>query len=244
MSLDWHQRYVQQAAWTRDLRAYLFDRAGLSRARCALEVGCGTGAILASLGGGARVHGLDQAGRALLRARREAPQAILIRGDAHHLPYPNRAFDVTFCHFLLLWVRDPLRALIEMARVTRRGGAVLALAEPDYGARVDQPPALQDIGRWQRQALLRQGADPDLGRRLTDLFERAGLTIVEAGQLQPRRDPPTPAERELEWAVLEEDLRDSVPSARLLELKALDALAWERGERVQHVPTHFAFGRV
>ena len=49
--MDWHARYTQQANWTGDLRHYLFEKAELARARRALEVGCGTGAILAGLKG-------------------------------------------------------------------------------------------------------------------------------------------------------------------------------------------------
>ncbi len=56
--MNWHTRYLQQAAWTRDLRTYLFEQAGLKSARRVLEVGCGTGAILRELSAPA-LHGLD-----------------------------------------------------------------------------------------------------------------------------------------------------------------------------------------
>ncbi len=58
-AVDWHARFLQQASWTKDLRAYLFEQAGLARAQSVLEVGCGTGAILSDLQGEAAIHGLD-----------------------------------------------------------------------------------------------------------------------------------------------------------------------------------------
>ena len=83
--MNWHARYIQQSAWTRDLRAYLFEKAGLTRARRVLEVGCGTGAILSMLKTSAALHGLDLDPAALTQCRIHAPAASLTRGDALHL---------------------------------------------------------------------------------------------------------------------------------------------------------------
>jgi hypothetical protein len=132
-----------------------------------------------------------------------------------------------------------------MRRVTRPGGYVLALAEPDYSARVDEPAELAGLGRWQTEALKRQGADPSLGGRLAELFYRAGIELVETGAIESREeDARTSAERELEWAVLEYDLAGFVPAEEVRRLKVLDEQAWARGERILHVPTYFAWGRV
>ncbi len=261
--MDWHSRFLQQAAWTRDLRVYLFKRAGLTRARRVLEVGCGTGAILADLASSqdrdnhatpAAIHGLDLESIRLADAHRHIPAADLVCGNALGLPYPSRIFDITFCHFLLLWVRDPLLALLEMKRVTCPGGAILALAEPDYDSRVDKPAALAPLGRWQAESLRRQGADTGLGGRLAALFLQAGIQPIETGTL--RGSPgsgtghaggerfPAPEDQKLEWAVLEADLAGMLPPQEIRRLKLLDQQAWARGERELHVPTHFAWGRV
>lgn len=243
--MNWHNRYVQQAAWTRELRGYLFKRAGLAQARRVLEVGCGTGAVLADLVTPASVHGLDLAADSLLQALRHAPGAHLTRGDALALPYARAVFDIAFCHFLLLWVSDPLQALSEMKRVTRAGGYILALAEPDYTGRIDEPGALSDLGHWQTESLRRQGADPALGRRLADLFYRAGITILETGPLEDNQGKTlTPGEQEKEWAVLEADLMGLVPGQELKKLRRADAQAWSLGTRRLHVPTYFACGQV
>ncbi|HEY5156846.1 MAG TPA: methyltransferase domain-containing protein [Anaerolineales bacterium] len=243
--MDWHRRFLQQAAWTRDLRSYLFDNAGLSRAHRVLEVGCGTGAILSGLTIPAVIHGLDLQHTHLTEMRLHAPGAAPVCGDALALPYSAGVFDITFCHFFLLWVHDPLRALEEMKRVTHSGGAVLALAEPDHDSRVDKPEELAPLGRWQAEALRRQGADPGVGSRLTELFHQADIRIIETGTLRAGVEfMQTPEERELEWDVLEADLAGLVPVQEVARLKLLDFQAWERGERVLSVPTHFAWGKV
>lgn len=242
--MNWHARYVQQARWTRNLRTYLFDKLQLDAASRLLEVGCGTGAVLSELPTQASLHGLDLDPAALAQCRIHAPAASLTRGDALHLPYPNDSFDLTYCHFLLLWVRDPLQALTEMRRVTRPGGHVIAFAEPDYANRIDKPSDLAALGRWQADALRKQGADPGFGARLAESFFRAGIELLETGTIQSGEGEASPEEWEMEWAVIEADLAGSVPGADIQRMKLLDQAARERGERVLHVPTHFAWGRV
>ncbi len=248
LSLEvWHARFCQQAGWTRDLRQYLYGRAGLSEARRVLEVGCGTGVVVADLATSspAAVHGLDLSQRHLRFARRQGVAAQFACGEALALPYANGVFDFTCCHFLLLWVMQPELALAQMRRVTRKGGVVLALAEPDYGGRIDYPPELAALGQWQRDALRRQGADPEIGRKLGSLFRRAGLQAVETGLLGGQWGPPPSSEaRASEWAVLQADLGLTVSLETLQHLQALDDTAWQRGERVLFVPTFYAWGRV
>ena len=242
--MDWHARYTQQANWTRQLREYLFQQIGIKAADRVLEVGCGTGAILSEIQTQA-LHGLDLQPASLMEARDHAPTASLTCGDALCLPYPEGAFDVSLCHYLLLWVTDPHQALSEMKRVTKPGGCVLALAEPDYSARIDKPPELAVLGRWQTESLRRQGADPSLGGGLAELFYQAGIELVETGAIESgEKEAPTSAEWELEWAVLENDLADFVPTEEIRRLKRLDEDARARGKRALHVPTYFAWGRI
>lgn len=241
--MDWHARYLIQAGWTGDLREYLFQRAGLNSARRVLEVGCGTGAILGQLGGPTFLYGLDIEFKALEECGIHASRAFRVQADAHNLPFEAGIYDIVYCHFLLLWVADPLQAVREMRRVSRPGGHILALAEPDYSARIDQPAELEPLGRWQAESLLHQGADISFGSRLADTFSRAGIQIVETGQIRSQGEAaPSAEERESEWQALESDLAGSVPPDQLLRLKALDEHAWAQGTRRLEVPTYFAWG--
>jgi len=243
--MDWHARYIQQAGWTAQLRSFLFKQAGVFSASRVLDLGCGTGAILAELGSQAGVYGLDLDFDMLCHSTRHAPSALLTCADAGSLPYKRAAFEAAFCHFVLLWVPDPLRVVSEMRRVTRVGGAVLALAEPDYAGRIDYPLELAESGRWQAEALHSQGVDMLMGRKLAATFSRAGLRHIETGVIGGQwRGAPTSSQFELEWQTLMSDLGGRVAPEQLQELRALDQHAWQTGERVLYVPTFYAWGVV
>jgi len=237
--MNWHSRYLQQAVWTRDLRAYLFEQAGLKTARRVLEVGCGTGAILREISA-PTLHGLDLEAGSLAECHIHAPAASLTQGDAHFLPYPDKSFDIVYCHFLLLWVKDPLQVLCEMARV---GRSVLALAEPDYSQRVDEPSALKPLGEWQAEALRRQGANPSFGASLAETFYQAGIRLIETGPIQGGAVIESTEDWEKEWEVIQSDLDGIIPGEEIKNMKRLDEAARRNGERALHVPTFFAWGK-
>lgn len=241
----WHRRFLQQAGWTFSIRRSLFARAGLERARSVLDVGCGTGVLSAEVSGQAQsVYALDLALESLQFARTAAPVAAYTQGDAHQLPYPGDCFDIVFCHFLLLWVADPVRAAAEMKRVTRPAGSVLILAEPDYGGRIDYPSELARMGALQAEALTRQGASTNMGRRLGEILGQAGLQVLETGLLGGQwTSPPSPDEWQNEWTVLRADLQGMLSAAELDRLQEIDRQAWQEGSRVLFVPTFYAWGR-
>jgi SAM-dependent methyltransferase len=247
---DWHKRYSQQARWTRDLRAYLFNKAGVGRAGNLLDVGCGTGVIETELGEITRaaITCLDIDLEQLQLARRTTSDLEgieLVQGDALRLPLASARYDVCLCHYVLLWLPDPLQAVREMARVTRPGGSVLLLAEPDYGGRIDYPPELALLGQQQAAALRHQGADPHLGRRLREFLRQAGLQEVESGVLGGQwTGSGDPHEADLEWMVLESDLSAVLPGEELARLRQLDRQARADGQRVLYVPTFYAWGKV
>ena len=222
---EWHDRYALQARWTASVRRFLYQKASIAKAKTILEVGCGTGAILADLCAQSRatIVGIDLQIALLKFAQRKNFTVKQACANAYNLPFVTASFSTTCCHFFLLWAADPLQALLEMKRVTRPGGAILAMAEPDYGGRVDYPPALGELGTIQTRALLQQYANPFLGRKLKSLFHQAGLQNVEVGVLGGQwSSPPSPEEWYSEWKVLENDIQSLITPQHLAELRKQD----------------------
>jgi len=240
--MNWHTRYIQQAKWTRDLRTYIFSKIKLDESSRVLEVGCGTGAILSELPPNISLQGLDLDPAALPECRIHVPTASVTQGNALSLPYPNGSFDIVYCHFLLLWISNPLQALREMKRVTKPGGQIIAFAEPDYSHRIDKPGNLIQLGKWQTESLIKQGADPSLGARLAELFFQAGIKINETGPIQGAENDSSPAEWENEWSVVQSDLAGFVSDEDIQKMKILDQQARAHKTRVLQVPTYFAWG--
>ncbi len=243
---EWHNWFLRQAAWTRPTRLWLYRQAHLGAARRVLEVGCGTGVIAGEVArlSSASVVGLDVDAGMLGAARQYTPQVALVQGDARSLPFGDGAFDLVLCHYLLMWLEDPTRAVAEMARVARVGGFVLACAEPDYGGRIDYPSGLDLLGRLQTEALRRQGADPQIGRRLGELFVAAGLQTtvgVMAGRWELPSSPD--AAFSAEWAMRRHDLSACLPSEELDRLEKIDREALQAGRRILFVPTFYAIGK-
>lgn len=96
-----------------------------------LDVGAGTGAATrAALAAGASsVVAVDPAvGMLAHDASRRAPA---VAGDALALPFAPATFDAAVAAFSLNHLTDPAGGLREMARVTRRGGPLLASSYAD-----------------------------------------------------------------------------------------------------------------
>lgn len=99
-----------------------------------LEVGCGTGLVLARIQRFAKsARGVDLSPGMLEKAR--ARGLDVQQGSATSLPFPDASFDATCSFKVLAHVPEVEQALSEMARVTRPGGTVIAEFYNPYSVR-------------------------------------------------------------------------------------------------------------
>ncbi|NLG45205.1 class I SAM-dependent methyltransferase [Gordonia sp. (in: high G+C Gram-positive bacteria)] len=115
------------ADYDRALRTYL-ARPG---DRMVLDVACGPGNYshdaARGLSGDGQYVGIDFAASMVAQAQRSqrGDRVTYLRGDAHHLPFPEATFDTVVCLAALYLIPDPLPVLDEMARVVRPGGEII-----------------------------------------------------------------------------------------------------------------------
>jgi len=144
-----------------------------------LDAGAGPGHLAAAVltrWPGARVVAFDGSTR---RLRVGSMDTTLDRccGDLRRLPFRTGSFDVAYTRLTLQYVPERGRAVAELARVTRPGGAVV-LFDLD-GQLVWHDPVDPQLDKWLSETLSALGAnvlDPHAGRKLYRLAWEAGLT--------------------------------------------------------------------
>jgi ubiquinone/menaquinone biosynthesis C-methylase UbiE len=121
-----------------------------------LDVGCGTGNLLLTLGRsqpGVELAGLDPDARMLTRAQRKASRARVVvawqRGFAQELPYPDGCIDRVFSSMMLHHL-DPetKKALLAEVRRVLRPDGMFVLADVDgHGAIHGHDPMSRRMAR-------------------------------------------------------------------------------------------------
>ncbi len=93
-----------------------------------LDAGCGTGIFTSDIiSKGASVTGLDISKPMLMKASLKTGNGFnCICADMLKLPFKDCAFDKTVSITAIEFIKDAARALSELARVTKPGGAIVA----------------------------------------------------------------------------------------------------------------------
>jgi SAM-dependent methyltransferase len=158
-----------------------------------LDAGCGVGAItldLASTVQPGRIVGIDvdaeQVKAARASAERRGLEAQFEVGSAYELPFPDATFDVVYSNAVLLYLREPVRALAEMRRVLRPGG-IAAVSDDDISTIVFSPAdaGLDLAPGLFTQAVAHQGGNTSYSRHLRALMREAGFARTQGFALTP-----------------------------------------------------------
>jgi SAM-dependent methyltransferase len=179
-----YERYVGR--WSRLVAPEFLRELGIPGGRSWLDVGCGTGALTQAIldaASPARVVSLDPSEGFVAHARAHVSdeRTHFRTGDAQALPVGDAEFDATVSGLVLNFIPDQAKAVAEMRRVTRPGGAVAAYVW-DYGGEmqlmrhfwdtaVALKPAARELDEGIRFPVCRQ--EP-----LIALFSAAGLRDV------------------------------------------------------------------
>jgi len=117
----------------RAVRQEYISRMEISPRAKALETAVGTASNILLLPESGDYYGLDISWQMLRRAQRKLEsadrKAELFQGDGAFLPFRDDAFDIVFQMGGLQFYSDPLRGVIEMARVAKPGAWVHVIDE-------------------------------------------------------------------------------------------------------------------
>lgn len=144
----------------------------LARARHALDLGCGDGAVSGAVPADSLTLA-DVSAVALTRARARLPEADVaeLELDAP-LPFPDGAFDLVVCTETLEHVRDVQLLLSEVRRVLEPGGR-LAVTTPANRRLIAAPDPLSPHLRFLTKRSLR-GLLEQMGFEVRELRRRGG----------------------------------------------------------------------
>jgi len=209
MDIQLYQRFYEIEDWywwcvgTRRVFLDLIERSGV-RGR-ALDVGCGTGAILTEFPPGwSVVAGCDYAPEALgFCQQRQLHQ--LVRSTGVDLPFATGAFDLVMAIDVIEHLDDDAGCVQEMTRICRSGGCVLVHVPAFEILWTDK----DDLNHHRRRYRMQE---------ITDLMQRCGLRVETAFHLNTLIFP---------IALLraaEQKVRESVGARRPVSIASVDRL--------------------
>jgi ubiquinone/menaquinone biosynthesis C-methylase UbiE len=152
-----------------------------------LDAGCGTGvmtrrmAIKVSPG---EVNGVDMDSLFIEEARKIATKEGVSNikfslGNVDDLKFEDCVFDLSYCRLVLMHVKDPVKTVTELRRVTKIGGIVAVSDQDDGGIMVypELPKMMNMFSKYGSLAKMR-GEDRFIGRKLFSIMSEAGLSPI------------------------------------------------------------------
>lgn len=179
-------RGVEQIPWVYDAMMAVMEWTGLKRWRAwlvggatgrTLEVGCGTGRNLPLYPDGVTLVACEPAKDTLAKAKKNHPDALLVRASAEALPFRPGVFDTVVSSLVFCSVPRPEVGLAEVKRVLARGGQLRMMEHVRSDGRF--------AGWWQDAiqpawTCVAGGCHPN--RRTEATVEAAGFVIQPEGR--------------------------------------------------------------
>lgn len=208
------------------------------RGTTALDVGCGPGLVMELFSPFLDVKGLDIDPEMVRLVGHKGMEAV--QGDAQELPFEDDSFDIAYCSFTMMWMKDQTKAMKEMARVARQ--CVVCLAEPDYGRRSCSPPEVARLDKALILSLRAEGADPFTGRKLERTMRKAGLEVDLGTYAGKWTGAKIKDEAEAEWNALSQAVRGFVDAETLARARSAWKAALANDTLVLINPVYHAIG--
>lgn len=163
---------------------------------------------------------VDRVQAALAATRAHNIRAGFAAADACRLPFGDATFDSTFTVAVLQHIKEPHRAVAEIARVTRPGGRVLAV-EPDNAARFFYSSSEAGMRAYELAGHFFAGltsasgdaTDASVGPKLPTLFAQHGIDPLDVHLFPVSRTQLGPPP-ETVWEARRTVIRDAADRAR------------------------------
>ena len=221
-------KHLREHWWDDEFTEFIVETLKPRPGNRILDAGCGEGLAEISIGrqqiSQVRLVGIDLVPSKVAAAREAVAahnqRAAFAAADACRLPFATAAFDSIFCIAVLQHISDVDAAVAEFARVTRKGGRVVAV-EPDNSARYffSSAPAGERAFAAARRfhaALAEsrsEATEAAIGPKLPALFDRHAIEPIDV-RLFPVPHAQLGAPSAGEWDSRRQAVHRSLASAR------------------------------
>ncbi len=192
-SREIYRRYLESKPWLNELYTSFLN---IKPGQKIVDIGCEPGDFTRQLARlskqKATILGIDSNEKSIRAATTDTKKARLSQcvsyelGDVYKIPLEDGYADLTCCRTLLMHLTEPLKAVKEMARVTRTGGSVVALEGGKMGAFYDSNDeeysmlAERAYEAWINGIRKLEGKEFKIGEKLPGIFQKAGLSGIKA----------------------------------------------------------------
>ncbi|NEU29431.1 class I SAM-dependent methyltransferase [bacterium LRH843] len=126
---------MAKTSWLSSVHDQLKELTGSWAGKTVLDVGCGTGRLLArGVSDAHKLIGIDlskemiEASKKLLISNKAQNSELLV-GDAYHLPLANEKIDIALSTCVMFLLPEPEKGIAEISRVVKKGG-IIAMLNP------------------------------------------------------------------------------------------------------------------